>query len=111
MILQAEGIGHPSFPLHAVFERNPPQIALPVVSPAMVDASEILFAFTVGIETDERPTMRAPILERINLTVVIPRDNDRGVADFSGAKIAGLGQLHLKRQIVPGRALEDALLL
>src|SRR4030088_2256469 len=98
MIFHAEGIGHSPLALYAVLKRNPLQIALPVVSPGMVDATEILFSFAVGVETDESATMRAPILECIYLAIIVPGDDDRSVADLRGAKIAGLRQFDLKRQ-------------
>ena len=111
MILHAERIGHAALPLHAILERHSGQVALPVIGPGVIDAAEILFAFALRIQTDQRAAMRAAVLKGIDLAIRVARDDHRRIADFRGAKITGLRQFHLERQIVPARTMEDALLL
>src|SRR5262249_13953983 len=60
---------------------------------------------------DQRATMRAAVLEGIELAVRIPGDDDRGVADKGSDEVAGVLYLDRQAEIVPGGPLEDALLL
>jgi len=41
----------------------------------------------------------------------VAHDDDRGLADGGGDVVAGFGELHREAEVVPGGALEDALLL
>src|ERR1700748_3796232 len=110
VLFHAEALGHAALALDAILEGDAAEIALPVIGPGVVDAAEILCALAVIVETDQRATMGAAVLERIDLAVIVTGDHDRGVANLGGAEVAGLRQFHLKRQVMPGRPLEDPLL-
>src|ERR1700742_2979209 len=103
MLLHLETLGHAALALDAVLEGDAAQVALPVISPGVIDAAEILFALAVIVQTDERAAMGAAVLERIDLAIIVAGDDDRGFADLGDAEIAGLRQFHLERQIMPAR--------
>jgi hypothetical protein len=56
----------------------------------VVDAAEVLLVRTVIVEANERAPVRAAILESIDLAVGIAGDDDRRVADETGAEIPRL---------------------
>src|ERR1700748_1635467 len=87
VLFHAEALGHAALALDAILERDAAQIALPVIGPGVVDAAEILFALAVIIETDQRAAMRATVLERIDLAVIVAGDDDRGLAHLGGAEV------------------------
>src|SRR5258708_12403254 len=96
VFLHPESIGHSALPLHAVLERNALEVALPVVGPGMIDATEVLLALAVGIQTDPRTSMGTPIFEGVDLAIRITRDDDRGLADLGGTEVAGLGKFNFQ---------------
>src|ERR1700761_2162933 len=102
VLFHAEALGHAALALDAILEGDAAEIALPVIGPGVVDAAEILFALAVIVEADQRAAMGAAVLERIDLAVIVARDDDGGLADLGDPKISGLGQFHFKCQIMPG---------
>jgi len=64
-----------------------------------------------GLEADHRALVGAAVDQRVDAVLGVADDDHRGVADLGGLERAGVRQLGLERQEVPGRAAEDALLL
>src|SRR5262249_6860016 len=96
--------------LDAFLEGDLLEVALPVVTPGVIDAGECL-GVAAALQRDQGAAMRATVLERVEFTVGIPDDDHRGVADEGRDEIAGVLHLDGKTKIIPGRALEDPLLL
>src|ERR1700753_1595755 len=99
MLLHLETLGHAALAFDAILEGDAAQIALPVVGPGVVDAGKILFALAVIVEADQRAAMVAAVFEGVYLTVGVADHDDRRLADFCGAEVAGLGQFDLEREI------------
>src|ERR1700739_4590977 len=53
--------------------------------------------------------MRAAVLVDVDRSVIGPRDDDRSRPDIRADEIAGLLDLGLQPDVIPGRAVEDAL--
>src|ERR1700744_3099545 len=88
VLLHPKTLGHAALTLDAVLEGDAAQIALPVVGPGVIDATEILFALAVSVEADQRAAMRAAVFEGVDLAVIVPDHHDRGLADLGGAEVA-----------------------
>src|SRR5260370_27428044 len=100
VFLHPESIGHSALPLHAVLERNALEVALPVVGPGMIDATEVLLALAVGIQTDQRTSMGTPIFEGVDLTIRLTRGDNRCRAELGCTEVAGLGKFTFEGKVV-----------
>src|SRR6185437_12820955 len=109
-LLHAERGRHTALALDAVLEGDALEIALPVVAPGVIDAGEVL-GVAAALQRDQRTAMSAAIFERIELAVGVAGYDHRGVADEGVDEVANVFHLDRQAEIVPARALEDALLL
>ena len=101
MLFHAEARRHSALALDAILERNAHQVALQVVGPCVIDAAEVLFAGAVIVEANQCAAMRAAVLESVDFAVAVAGDDHRSVTDESGAKIARIGYLGFKAEIIP----------
>ena len=93
-----------------MLERNAGQLAGEVVGPAVVDAGE--FAdIAAALDAQQIAAVGATIDERVDGTGRVAHDDHRGLADRGCDVIAWLGQFYRQAQVIPGRSLEQALLL
>src|SRR6516165_7320556 len=60
---------------------------------------------------DHGATMSATIDQSVDRAIWVAVHDDRGVADIGSAEIAGVRNLGLEPEKIPGRAAEDPLLL
>src|SRR5262249_23597335 len=102
--------GHAAPAADAAAGGGPGPPALEVRRPDVVDAPG-LAAVTGAVEAKERAAMGAAILEGAEAAVPVACDNDRHVADEGRAVIAGIGNLDLEAEEIPGCAHEELLAL
>jgi hypothetical protein len=88
--LQAEVGWHAALAAHSLGERDRGQVALQAVGPGVVDAGEVAGVAVVG-HRDQRAAVRAAVLERVDLPVGVPGDQDRLLADERGTEVTRLG--------------------
>ena len=108
--IHAERGGHAALALDALLERDFLEVALPIVAPGVIHAREG-FCVASGFERDQRASMRASVLECVELAVGVPGDDDRRIADEGRHEIAGLLHFDGETQVVPGFSSEDPALL
>jgi hypothetical protein len=100
VLLHAERSRHSALALDAVLEGDLLEVALPVVAPGVIDAGEGL-GVAAALQRDQRAAMRATVLKRVEFSIGIPGDDDRGVADEGRDEIAGVLQLDGQAEIIP----------
>src|SRR5436190_9522574 len=110
MVVLAEFRRHAALPLDAALERYPGQLAGEVITPAVIDAGDLLAVTLLG-QAQEIAAMGAAVDEGVDRAVRAARHNDRDLADCRGDPVAGLRDLRRQAQIAPGRPFEDLLLL
>ena len=108
MVLHLEIGRHAAFAGHAAAERNADQVAFQIVGPLVIGADEFVRR-AAQLAAEFRGAVRAAVLERMDRAVRGARHHDRGRPDIGADEIAGVRNLRLERDIVPGRAVEDAL--
>lgn len=106
VLFHAERRRHAAIALDAILESDAGQIALQVVTPGVIHAGEV-FGFTTVLQGKEGATMRAAILEGVEFAVAVAGHDNRGLANETGLKVAGLGNLSLEAKIIPVRPLEQ----
>jgi hypothetical protein len=105
-----EIVRHAALPLVAAAERHAEQRAAEIVGPLVIGADEFL-GIAEFVLAEGNPAMGAAIDHDVDRAARIAYDDDRFVADRAALEVAGMGNLRLERDIGPGRAGEDALLL
>ena len=91
VLFLAKGGWHATLALDALLKGDTGQVALAVVAPCMVDALEVL-GLAGLLQRDQCPAMRAAILERVNLAIVILDHHHRRKANKGRSVAAGLRQ-------------------
>src|SRR5262252_1744801 len=101
VLILAEFGWHAALPLDPALERDAGQLPGQIIGPPVVDAAEL---FHIA-------ALRAAIDHRVDPAFVVSRDDDRGLANRRCDIIAWIGNLGCETEEIPGRALEDPLLL
>ena len=101
---------HAALALHAVLERDAGQLAGEVVGPAVIDAAEFLDV-AGALQAQQVAAMGAAVDEGVDRAGRVAHDDHRGLADRGGDVVAGFGEFDREAEVVPGGALEQALLL
>src|SRR6202166_3113935 len=109
MLVLAEFGRHAALALDAALEGDPGQLAGEIVAPAVIDAGDLLAVALLG-QAQQIAAMGAAVDEGVDRAIRAPGDDDRDLADGRRDPVAGLGDLGLKAQVIPGRPLEDPLL-
>src|SRR2546423_13603572 len=92
MVVLAEFGGHAALALDAALERDPGQLAGEVITPAVIDAGDLLAVTLLG-KAQEIAAMGAAVDEGVDRAVRAARHNDRDFADCRGHPVAGLRDL------------------
>src|SRR6266851_1654123 len=110
VVVLAEFRRHAALMPDAALEGDPGQLPFEVVAPAVIDAGDLL-AVALSREAQEVAAMGAAVDEGVDRAVGPPPDDDRDLAERRRDPVAGLGDLGRQAQVIPGRPLEDPLLL
>src|SRR5271169_3617911 len=102
--------GHAALPLNPALERDAGQFPGQVISPAVIDAAD-LFDVAAPLEAQQIAAMRTTVDKGVDFALGIAGDDYRGLADCRGNVIPSIRDLRGQTQKIPGRALEDPLLL
>src|SRR4029434_7921033 len=79
----AEGLGHAAQATDALLEGDAEEVAPQIVAPRVIDALEVLAVAPI-VEGDQRPAVRAPVLEGVDLAVLAADHDDRHLAHERG---------------------------
>src|SRR5579871_6205657 len=93
----------------SMLERNAEELAMEVVSPAVIKASEGLPLATC-FHAEERALVRAAVNHRLDAAFLIADDDDRSIADVRGPITAGFRNFSFEAQIIPHGSAKDVLL-
>lgn len=101
---------HATRAFDAFFERHAGEVPLQVVAPGVVDTLKALDTARL-LQSDQGATVRAAILEGIDFPIGV-LDHDHGRLAHEGRAVASrLWQVDVQAHIIPGRAVEHALVL
>ena len=95
---------------HALAERDRGEVAGEIVAPVVIDADDVA-RLAALVDAEQRAAMRAAVLERVELAVVVARDHHRHRTDRRCAIGVRLRQFGVEAEEIPGRPAEHARLL
>ncbi len=100
----------PALAADAAAERDRVEPPVEPVAPLVIDA-DVLARIAGKLAPHQRAAMGAAVDKGADGAVVVAVEDDRGLADRGGAKIAGVGDLGVEPEVIPHRPLKDPLLL
>ena len=104
-----ELLRHSPFAAQAAAERDAGELTAQVVGPAVVRTGERRRRrMAEGFAAELGAAMRAAVLEGVDRAVLVAREHDRRRPDVRAAEVARLRDLGLEADVVPRRAVEDA---
>src|SRR5690606_20215070 len=103
-------IGHTPLAFDPISKNDILQLAIKTIVPRMIDTPQRLLMIAV-FKYDERTLVCAAIDHCIDFSLLVPRNDDRGVTDPAGTDVSTIRHLEFKAQIVPDRPSENAFLL
>src|SRR5262245_49631188 len=101
---------HAALAVHALPERHRSQVAVQRVAPGVIEAGEALY-LAKGLRAQDRALVCTAVDEGANTTGLVAGNDYRRGADRQRLVAAGLRQLDVERQEVPGRTLKNLTLL
>src|SRR5262245_59691293 len=110
VVVHAKRRRHATLAFDAIFKSDADEVPLSVVSPGMVDTTEVP-GVAARLERDERPAVRTTVFEGVKLPISIACNDDGRVTDASGAEITGLGYRDRQAEKVRHRPVKQAALL
>src|SRR6185437_8142121 len=108
VLIEPEARRHAALLLEAAAERHADEVAGEVVGPLMVGTDELL-GVAARRAAKLGAAMGAAVLDDAHRAVAVARDDDRGRPDEGALEVAGVRDLRLERDEVPGGSMEDAL--
>src|SRR3546814_11419960 len=108
MLLEIEIRRHPPLALDPAAERDAHEVSVQFISPLMINAFEMRH-IALACAAYRRAAMRAAVHNDMEALVLVPRHNDRRVADEGRFEITGVRDFALARNEVPGGAREERL--
>ncbi len=101
---------HAALAAQPLAEGDPGEVAAQVVAPIVIDADDVA-RFAALVEQEQRSAVRAAVLERVQVTVLVARHHHRHRTEARAAIAVGVCELRFETEEIPGRPAKDAFLL